>query len=59
MVSVFDISSAAQVYHNKTHTDFVRSLSWNPVLDGKRYLLKSAGWDGKLVDHAIMIEKLK
>ncbi|GCC29476.1 hypothetical protein chiPu_0007918 [Chiloscyllium punctatum] len=48
-VAVFDIN-LSEVFRNKSHKDFVRSVCWSPLnLD----LFSTAGWDHQVLHHTV------
>jgi WD40 repeat protein len=50
-VSVYDMNAKEVVYTDTTtHTDFVRSVAWDP---SNSSAFKSAGWDGKVGSHLL------
>ncbi|XP_060701079.1 methylosome protein 50 [Hemiscyllium ocellatum] len=52
-VAVIDIN-LSEVFRNKSHKDFVRSVCWSPLnLD----LFSTAGWDHQVLHHTVGLDK--
>lgn len=47
-------TNLSEVFRNKSHTDFIRSVSWSPL---KPNLLTTAGWDHQVLHHTVNVDK--
>ncbi|XP_062922483.1 methylosome protein WDR77-like [Mobula hypostoma] len=47
-------ANLSEVFRNKSHKDFVRSVSWSPLNSN---LLSTAGWDHQVLHHTVSLEK--
>ncbi|XP_078276630.1 methylosome protein WDR77 [Rhinoraja longicauda] len=52
-LAVMDIN-LAEVFRDKSHTDFIRSVSWSPLNSS---VLSTAGWDHQVLHHTVSLDQ--